>query len=122
MYRSFFKRFFDTLFSLIGIIVSVVPMCIIAIAIKLDSKGPAIYKQKRIGLNGNIYEIWKFRTMYVDTEHTGSGVYSDDTDPRITRVGNILRRTSLDEISQLFNILKGEMSFIGPRPWVVDYA
>ncbi|MBQ9737100.1 MAG: sugar transferase [Clostridia bacterium] len=123
MYK-YFKRFADILLSLIGLIVCVIPMLIIAIAIKLDSKGPVIFKQKRLGLNAKEFYIYKFRTMVVNAE--SGGVYSDNKDPRITKVGNILRKTSLDEISQLFNVLKGDMSFIGPRPpltyhpWPID--
>ena len=123
MYKCF-KRFADILLSLVGLIVCIVPMFIIAIAIKLDSEGPVIFKQKRLGLNGKEFYIYKFRTMVVNAER--GGVYSDNKDPRITRVGNILRKTSLDEISQLFNVLKGDMSFIGPRPpltyhpWPID--
>ncbi len=116
MYKRFFKRFLDILFSLIGLIITVIPMIFIAIAVKLDSKGPAVFKQKRIGLNGKVFEIWKFRTMCVNAEHTGTGVYSGDGDARVTRVGNFLRKSSLDEITQFFNILRGDMSFIGPRP------
>ncbi len=116
MYKRFFKRFLDILLSLIGLIITIIPMLFIAIAIKLDSKGPVIFKQKRIGLNGKVFEIWKFRTMCVNAEHTGTGVYSGDGDARVTRVGNFLRKSSLDEITQFFNILRGDMSFIGPRP------
>ncbi len=116
MYKHFFKRFFDIVLSIIGIIICIIPMIIIAIAIKIDSPGPVIFKQKRIGYKGRVYEIWKFRTMCVGAEHTGSGVYSGKGDSRVTRTGNILRKTSLDEILQLKNTLFGEMSFIGPRP------
>ncbi len=116
MYKRFFKRFFDILFSILGMIISFIPMIIIAIAIKLDSKGPIIFKQKRIGLNGKVFEIWKFRTMCVNAEHTGTGVYSGNGDSRVTKVGSFLRKSSLDEIPQFFNILRGDMSFIGPRP------
>lgn len=89
---------------------------IIAIAVKLDDPaGPVIFRQERIGYHGKVYTMYKFRSMKVGAEHTGSGVYSDDSDPRQTRVGKILRKTSMDELPQIFNILKGEMSFIGPR-------
>ena len=116
MYKHFFKRFFDILLSLIGIIVAAIPMLIIAIIIKIDSKGPVIFKQKRIGKNGKVFNIYKFRSMCVGAEKTGSGVYSGKGDKRVTKVGKILRATSLDEIPQFFNLLKGDMSFIGPRP------
>lgn len=116
MYKCFFKRVFDILLSLIGIIVCFVPMMIIAIAIKIDSPGPVLFRQKRIGYKGKVFEIWKFRSMCVGAEQKGTGVYSEKGDPRITRVGNILRKTSLDELPQFCNILVGSLSFIGPRP------
>jgi lipopolysaccharide/colanic/teichoic acid biosynthesis glycosyltransferase len=101
---------------LIGISVLALPMLLIAILVKIDSRGPVLFKQKRIGYKGKVFEIWKFRTMCVGAEQMGSGVYSGKGDSRVTRVGNILRKTSLDEIPQLFNTLVGSMSFIGPRP------
>ncbi len=116
MYKAVIKRLIDMILSLIGLLVCIIPMAIIAVAIKLDSPGPVIFKQRRIGYKGRVYEIWKFRSMCVGAESTGSGVYSDNGDPRVTRVGNILRKTSLDEIPQLFNIFVGQMSFVGPRP------
>ncbi len=126
MYKHFFKRFLDILLSFIAIIILALPMLIIAIAIKIDSKGSVIFKQDRIGKNGKVYKILKFRSMKVGAEQTGSGVYSEKGDPRVTKVGKFLRATSLDEITQLINILKGDMSFIGPRPpltyhpWTLD--
>ncbi len=126
MYKHFFKRFFDIIFSFLGIIVAFIPMLIIAIAIKVDSKGPVIFKQERIGKNGKVFKILKFRSMCVGAEKTGSGVYSGKGDTRVTKVGKFLRKTSLDEIPQLFSVLKGDMSFIGPRPpltyhpWALD--
>ncbi len=119
MYRHFFKRFFDVVLSLIGIIILAIPMLIIALAIKIDSKGPVIFKQERIGKGGKVYKIWKFRTMCVGAEGTGSGVYSGKGDPRVTKVGNFLRKSSLDEITQLFCVLFGTMSFIGERDIIV---
>ena len=116
MYRKFFKRFFDILISLIALIVALIPMLFVAIAIKLESKGPVIFKQERVGKNGKVFHIYKFRSMYVGSEKTGSGVYSGKGDKRVTKVGRFLRATSLDEIPQFFNLLKGDMSFIGPRP------
>ncbi len=115
MYR-YFKRFFDIILSLIVLIVLSPVLLIIAVLIKLDSKGPVIFRQERIGLHGKVFEIYKFRTMCVNAEHTGSGVYSGKGDPRVTRIGRILRATSADELVQALNILKGDMSFIGPRP------
>ncbi len=116
MYRHFFKRLLDIVCSLIGLSLCLLPMFIIAIAIKIDSRGPVLFKQERIGYKGKVYKIWKFRSMCVGAEQQGTGVYSGKGDPRVTRVGKILRKTSLDEIPQLFNTLVGSMSFVGPRP------
>lgn len=116
MYRHFFKRFFDILFSAILLVILSPVLLIAAIAVKVDSKGPVIFKQERLGLGGKVFRIYKFRSMCVGAEHTGSGVYSDKHDARVTRVGKFLRASSIDELPQLLNILKGEMSFIGPRP------
>ncbi len=116
MYKHFFKRLFDIIISLIGISVLALPMLIIAIIIKIDSKGPVFFKQKRVGKGGRVFNIYKFRSMCVGAEQMGSGVYSEKGDSRVTRVGKFLRATSLDEIPQFFNILFGHMSFVGPRP------
>ena len=126
MYKYFFKRFFDIIFSFLGLIIAAIPMLLIALAIKIDSKGPVIFKQERLGKNGKVFKILKFRSMCVGAEQTGSGVYSGKGDARVTKVGNFLRKTSLDEIPQLISVLKGDMSFIGPRPpltyhpWTLD--
>lgn len=116
MYKHFFKRLIDIIISLIGISVLALPMLIIAIIIKIDSKGPVLFKQKRLGKGGRVFNIYKFRSMCVGAEQMGSGVYSGKGDSRVTRVGKFLRATSLDEIPQFFNILFGHMSFVGPRP------
>ena len=116
MYRHFFKRVFDVLFSLSLLLLLWPVLLIAAICIKLDSKGPVVFRQKRLGLNAKEFEIWKFRSMVVNAEHTGSGVYSGKDDARVTRVGKFLRATSIDELPQLINILRGDMSLIGPRP------
>ena len=116
MYGRFFKRFFDIFFATLILLVAWPFMLIIALIIKIDSKGPVIFKQKRIGRGGKLFEIYKLRTMCVGAESTGSGVYSGKGDARVTRFGTILRATSLDEVIQVLNILKGDMSFIGPRP------
>ena len=116
MYKHVIKRFFDIILSLIGILILLVPMLIIALLIKIDSKGPVLFCQKRIGKGGKVFNIYKFRSMCVGAESMGSGVYSGKGDKRVTRIGRILRATSLDEIPQFFNILFGHMSFIGPRP------
>lgn len=115
MYK-FFKRLFDVFFALIGLIVVSPIILIIAIIIKLTSKGPIIFKQERIGREGKVFKMYKFRSMVVNAEHTGSGVYSGKNDPRVTKIGKFIRATSIDEIPQFVNILKGDMSFIGPRP------
>lgn len=116
MYNKFFKRLIDVVLSFFAIVFLFFPMLIIAIAIKLDSKGPVIFKQERVGKNGKVFKIYKFRSMCVGAEQQGSGVYSGKGDSRVTRVGKILRATSLDELPQFFNILLGHMSFVGPRP------
>lgn len=114
MYKKVLKRFFDIVFALIILIAASPILLITAIAVKLDSRGPIIFKQKRLGKGGKVFYIYKFRTMIVNAE--AGGVYSDNKDPRVTRVGNFLRKSSLDELPQAINVLKGDMSFIGPRP------
>lgn len=116
MYRHFFKRFFDIVLSLLVLVILSPVFLITAIAIKIDSKGPVLFKQERLGKGGRVFKIYKFRSMCVNAEHTGSGVYSGKGDARVTRVGRIIRATSIDELPQAVNILKGDMSFIGPRP------
>ncbi|MEE1154250.1 MAG: sugar transferase [Acutalibacteraceae bacterium] len=116
MYKLFFKRFLDILISGIGLILSSPFMLLVAIAVKVESPGEIIFKQPRIGKNGKVFNIYKFRSMCKNAEKTGSGVYSDKNDARVTKVGKFIRATSLDEIPQLLNILKGDMSLIGPRP------
>lgn len=116
MYKSVSKRVIDVVLSFMAIVFLAVPMLLIALLIKLDSKGPVLFKQERLGLDGKVYKIYKFRSMCVGAEQMGTGVYSGDGDPRVTRMGKIMRATSIDELPQLLNILKGEMSFVGPRP------
>ena len=126
MYKWFFKRFFDIIISLFALIILSPILLITCLLIKLDSKGPIIFKQQRIGLNGKVFNIYKFRSMVVGAEKIGSGVYSNRADSRVTNVGKIIRATSIDELPQMFNILKGDMSLIGPRPpltyhpWAID--
>lgn len=110
------KRFLDVTASFLGLVLLSPLLLAVSILIKIDSRGPVIFRQKRIGRNGNVFEIYKFRSMCVGAEKTGSGVYSGKGDARVTRIGKILRATSIDELPQLLNILKGEMSFVGPRP------
>lgn len=121
MYKGFLKRFFDILVSVIGVIVLLPILLIVALAIKIDSKGPVIFKQKRIGKGGKVYNIYKFRSMCVGAEKTGTGVYSGKGDARVTGVGKFIRATSIDELPQFLNIIKGDMSLIGPRPVLTYY-
>lgn len=115
------KRFFDLLFSLIFIIVLSPLLLMISSLIKITSTGSVLFKQKRIGKYGKTFTIYKFRTMIENAEDIGSGIFIRNNDQRITKVGCFLRSTSLDELPQLFNIIKGEMSFVGPRPPLVNY-
>ena len=114
MIYKFFKRLFDITISMIGLIITSPILLITAIAIKLESPGPIIFKQERLGLNGKVFKIYKFRSMCEGAEK--GGVYEKKGDPRVTKVGKFIRKTSIDELPQFVNILKGEMSLIGPRP------
>lgn len=109
------KRIFDVSFSTFVLLMSLPLFAIVAVAIKLDSKGPVFFRQKRVGQNGKLFTLYKFRTMYVDAPSYAHHP-RDRKDPRITRVGRFLRRTSIDELPQFINVLKGEMSVVGPRP------
>lgn len=111
----FIKRLADIILSLLGIIVCAIPMIVISVMVKADSEGPVIYAQKRLGKDGKEFSIYKFRSMVFDAEKDGA-VWAKRDDERVTRVGAILRKTHLDELPQLFNIIKGDMSFVGPRP------
>ncbi len=115
-YKNYGKRTIDFVISLIVLLLIWPLLVIIAIIVKLDSKGPAIFVQERLTLGGRVFKMYKFRTMIVNAEKQGTGAYSFGNDPRITKVGNILRKLSLDELLQLINILEGDMAFIGPRP------
>ena len=119
MYKHFGKRIIDFIISFCGIAVLFIPMGIIAVIIKLDSPGPAIFKQKRTGIKQKIFTVYKFRTM-CDHAYEKGGIATSETDSRITKVGKVLRRTSLDELPQLFKIISGQMSIIGPRP-ILDW-
>jgi Undecaprenyl-phosphate glucose phosphotransferase len=115
-WNSVFKRAFDLGFgSLILVMVSPL-MALIALLIRLTSKGPVLYRQERVGMDGHTFEMLKFRTMKVDAEKETGPVWAKENDPRRTGVGTLLRKTSLDELPQLFNVLRGEMSLVGPRP------
>ena len=115
MYRLVGKRIIDTVLSIIGLIICCIPMAIIALLIHFDSEGPVLFKQERLGKNQKVFTVYKFRTMCNHAYEIGC-VATRSYDARITKVGNILRRTSLDELPQMFNIIKGEMAIIGPRP------
>ena len=119
MYKHYFKRCISVILVLAGLAVSIIPMIVIAIAIICDSKGPALFKQKRLGKNMKPFTCYKFRTMCQGAFEKG-GIASSESDSRITKVGAILRRTSLDELPQMFNILNGTMAIIGPRP-ILDF-
>ena len=115
------RRIIDTVIAGIALIVLSPLLLVIAVAVKLDSKGPVIFKQERIGKNFKTYRMLKFRSMVVNAQNMGTGVYSFAGDPRITAVGRFLRKTSLDELPQLWNIVKGDMAFVGPRSPVVGH-
>ncbi len=93
-------------------------LLVAAIVIKLDTRGPVFYRHERVGMGGVPFQLWKLRTMVVGAEHIGAGLYIEDLDPRITRAGRLLRRFSLDELPNLFNVLQGDMAIVGPRPTV----
>ena len=120
MYKHFFKRLIDIILSGIGIIVLALPMLIIAIAIKIDDPGPVLFKQKRVGQkkNGEItyFMIWKFRSMKMSTPHDTPTHLLENPDQYITRVGRIIRKTSLDELPQIYQTFTGKLSVVGPRP------
>lgn len=117
MYRKYLKRILDFLIATLLLLIIWPLLLIVAIAIKLDSKGPVLFKQIRTGKKGKEFTLYKFRSMTVN-----NNFYDTTIEDQVTRVGRFIRKTSLDELPQIFNIIKGEMSFIGPRPWIVDYA
>ena len=116
MYSKCIKRLIDLILSLIGLIILSPVLIIISILIKIDSKGPVFFKQKRVGIHKKLFNIYKFRTMYVDTPKDMPTHLLNNPEAYITKVGKFLRKTSLDELPQLINIIKGEMAVIGPRP------
>lgn len=116
MYR-YIKRFIDIVISTLLLILFMLPMVVISICIKLESNGPILFKQIRTGYKGKEFTLYKFRSMTVD-----NNVLDFASENKVTRVGNFIRKTSLDELPQFINILKGDMSFIGPRPWILEYA
>lgn len=117
-FNLFIKRVFDICSSACAIVLLLPVWLIVGIWIKRDSKGPILFKQKRRTKDGRVFKMWKYRSMVVNAENMSSGLFSYDNDPRITKSGAIIRKTSIDELPQLFNVLKGEMSVVGPRPCV----
>ena len=115
-WRLVLKRVVDVAAAAIGLVITAPVMALIALAIKLDSKGPAVYRQERVGRFGDLFAMCKFRTMQVDAETNGPVWAAGEHDPRMTRLGAFLRRSHLDELPQLFNVLTGDMSLVGPRP------
>jgi len=119
MYERYFKRIFDVVLATFGLMVLSPFLLVIAVWIKFSSKGPLFYTQKRVGLNFKEFDIYKFRSMVVNVQ--GPSVTSAD-DPRITKVGKFLRRSKIDELPQLLNVIKGDMSLVGPRPEVMKFV
>ena len=118
MYKNHIKRLIDVVLSVMAIIVLSWLYLIIAVLIKCTSKGPVLFKQDRIGKDGKTYQIYKFRSMKVnnvDIRNEDGSTFNSENDPRVTKIGKLLRKTSIDELPQLFNVIKGEMSIIGPR-------
>ena len=111
----FMKRVFDIIFATLAGILLLIPMAILAVLIRMDSEGPVLFRQERLGENGKPFVMYKFRSMHLDAEADGPQ-WANKNDDRCTKLGNVLRSSRLDEIPQLINILKGEMSFVGPRP------
>jgi lipopolysaccharide/colanic/teichoic acid biosynthesis glycosyltransferase len=121
MYKNHFKRIFDFIAAFIGLIILLPILLIISLWIKFSSKGPLFYSQKRVGRDFQEFDIYKFRSMIVDADKIGPSVTSAD-DTRITKVGRFIRKTKIDELPQLFNVLKGDMSLVGPRPEVMKFV
>ena len=117
--NKFLKRAFDIFASIVALVVLSPLFVVVAILIKCDSKGPVFFKQERRTKNGRIFKMYKFRSMVVDAEKSGTGLFNYKDDPRVTKIGRFLRNTSLDELPQLLNTLKGDLSIVGPRPSVV---
>ena len=117
--NSFLKRTFDVFSSIVPFVVLLPLFIVIAVLIKCDSKGPVFFKQERRTKNGTIFKMYKFRSMVVDAEKSGAGLFNYKDDPRVTKIGRFLRNTSLDELPQLLNTMRGDLSIVGPRPCVV---
>ena len=114
------SRVFDLLLAALLLAVASPLLALAALAIRLESRGPVFYRQLRVGRNGDAFQLWKLRTMVPGAETMGAGIYVIEGDPRITRVGRLLRRFSLDELPNLVNVLRGEMAIVGPRPTVQE--
>jgi exopolysaccharide biosynthesis polyprenyl glycosylphosphotransferase len=110
------KLLSDSVVAAIGLVLATPLMVLTAIAIRLDSPGPIFFRQRRVGKGGKIFTLWKFRSMQVDSEADGEPRWATEEDPRVTRVGRLIRKLRIDEIPQLWNVLVGEMSLVGPRP------
>src|ERR1700741_4549874 len=110
------KRLFDVVSAAAGLVVSSPLLAVAALAVKLEDRGPVLYRQTRVGKDGADFELLKLRTMVVGAEQLGAGWGVNEGDPRITKAGNVLRRLSIDELPQLWNVVRGDMSVIGPRP------
>ncbi len=115
------KRLFDMALSSLGIVISLPLWIIFALAIKMEDGGPVFYRQERVGKNKRVFRLFKFRSMIVDAEKETGAVQATEDDPRVLKTGRLLRATAMDELPQLINILKGDMSFVGPRPFVPEW-
>jgi sugar transferase (PEP-CTERM system associated) len=115
-YQSAFKRVLDLVFSTVGLTLALPVMAVTALAVRLESRGPALFRQERAGLNGKPFQLLKFRTMREDAEADGVARWAEENDPRVTRIGGFLRKYRFDELPQFLNVIRGNMSFVGPRP------
>ena len=118
--RRGLPRWVDLALASLGLVVMAPPLALAAVAIRLESRGPAIYRQRRVGRDGVEFELWKLRTMRADAEPSGTWEPLEAGDPRVTRVGEFLRRFSLDELPNLVNVVRGEMAIVGPRPTIPE--
>ena len=116
MYKSIFKRLIDAILAFLGIVILTVPMLVIALIIKIEDPGPALFKQTRVGIHKKHFRLLKFRSMRLDTPHDVPTHLLENPEQYILKIGKIMRKLSIDELPQMFNILKGDMSIIGPRP------
>lgn len=118
LFNKFIKRIFDIVSCSIALIILMPVLVLIAIAIKSDSKGSVLFAQERRTKNGRVFKMYKFRTMVMNAENMGAGLFNYENDPRVTKVGRFLRNSSLDELPQLWNVIKGDIALVGPRPCV----